>query len=232
MIPFLHRIAPVTQEDNPLWLVVLCDMMTNLMLFFLVMYSFTLQRPEARERWRRLFDASAVVEDPKIRRADEILRRFEEDEAAAALRELLKRAQLSGTVEVIETERGIRVRLRDKLLFATGQAVLSAEAVRPLGLLAQVLRQIPNTIVVEGHTDDVPIAGGPYRTNWELSVARSYSVLERLEAEGVAPRRLVASGYGEWHPAVANADPGGRGRNRRVEIVILRGADDDKAAVP
>jgi len=80
-------------------------------------------------------------------------------------------------------------------------------------------------VVIEGHTDAVPLSKSPYRSNWELSVARSNSVIERLVADGVPAARLVASGYGEHRPAAGNDTPAGRARNRRVEILIQRGAE-------
>jgi chemotaxis protein MotB len=116
------------------------------------------------------------------------------------------------------------VRLRNQLIFNTASAGLNDEAGATLGLLAKTLRQIPNDVMVEGHTDDVPVVSGPYRTNWELSVARSASVIERLTREGIPPSRLIAAGYGPYHPLAANDARDGRARNRRVEIVILRGA--------
>ena len=215
MMPFLHRLTRAQAEENPLWLVVLCDLMTNLMLFFLVMYSFTLQNPKARSEWLRAFEASKLI-DTSSAQADAVIRDFKERQAAEALVSALK-----NSADVETTERAIRVRLRDRLLFNTASASLNAEAGKTLGLLARVLKQIPNDVLVEGHTDDVPIASGPYKTNWELSVARAASVIALLTRAGIPPARLIAAGYGPYHPLAGDA--GGRARNRRVEIVILRG---------
>ena len=118
----------------------------------------------------------------------------------------------------------IRVRLHDQPLFGSGQARLSATAAAPIAGLARVLKEMPNEVIVEGHTDNVRLSHSPYKSNWELSVARSYSVIERLAGEGVEAGRLVAAGYGEHHPAAGNDSAEGRSRNRRVEIIIRRGA--------
>ena len=213
MIPFLHRLhaAPKPSEDNPLWLVVLADMMTNLMLFFLVMYAMTLQRPEARAQLVRSFDAKAVVEEPAPSPPKEL---FREQEALRRVKELFE--------DVTLEEDLIRVRLRDRLLFPSALADLSPQAADPLARLAVVLNDMPNSVIVEGHTDDVRLAVSPYKSNWELSVARSYSVIERLAASGVPPARLIAAGYGEHRPLTPNVDDASRARNRRVEILILR----------
>lgn len=216
MIPFLHRLAaPAQAEDSPLWLIVLADMMTNLMLFFLVLFAMAQQGPKAREALRRSFDAASVV-DPAPAPEDEAARRaFAETRAAERLRALFGDTELEESV--------VRVRLRDRLLFPSGRAELSRDAEVPLAQLARVLKDMPNAVVVEGHTDDVPLSRSPFRSNWELSVARSDAVIERLVLEGVPPARLVASGYGEHRPLAPNADEAGRARNRRVEVLIQRG---------
>lgn len=219
MRTLLHRLTRPQAEENPLWLVVLCDLMTNLMLFFLVMYSFTLQNPKTRSQWLRAFEASQLI-DPQQARADAVVREFKEKQAAQALIELLQPLKSAADIDV--TERTIRVRLRDGLLFPTSSAALDPRAAATLGELAAVLRQIPNDVLVEGHTDDVPVVSGPYRTNWELSVGRAASVIRLLTADGVPPARLIAAGYGPYHPLAPN-DADGRPRNRRVEVVILRG---------
>ncbi|MBI4061543.1 MAG: OmpA family protein [Elusimicrobia bacterium] len=217
MIPYLHRLPVATVEDNPLWLVVLADMMTNLMLFFLVMYALSLQSPSARAEMARAFDAADVV-DVKPRPADErALREFQELKAAARLKELFADTTLA--------EHVIRVRLRNQILFPSGLSTLSAGADEPLMKLARVLGELPNTVVVEGHTDDVRLSRSPYRSNWELSVSRSNSVIELLARRGISPERLVAAGYGEHRPVAANDSAEGRARNRRVEILILRGEE-------
>ncbi len=74
--------------------------------------------------------------------------------------------------------------------------------------------------MVEGHTDNVPVGGGQYRSNWDLSAARAVSVVQLLVAGGIAPERLSAVGYGEFHPAVPNLTPDGRNANRRVVLSV------------
>ena len=214
MIPFIHRLPVATVEDNPLWLIVLADMMTNLMLFFLVLYATSQQSPKAREEMARAFDAVAVV-DVKPSLADErALKDFKEQEAGARLKSLF--------ADTTVTENMIRVRLQDRILFPSALSTLSPEADEPLMNLARVLKELPNPVVIEGHTDDVRLTKSAYRSNWELSVSRSNSVIELLVREGVPPDRLVAAGYGEHRPLAANDSTEGRARNRRVEIIVLR----------
>jgi len=124
-------------------------------------------------------------------------------------------------------QRGLVVRLlTDRVLFASGQAVLEPRAFPLLGKIAGLLAAptIPNDVRVEGNTDDVPIHSSAYRSNWELSSARADAVLEFLLGHGVRAGRLSATGYGAENPLATNATPVGRATNRRVEIVILRRA--------
>ncbi|MFA6030623.1 MAG: OmpA family protein [Elusimicrobiota bacterium] len=228
MIPFLHRVAPSTLEDNPLWLVVLCDMMTNLMLFFLVMFALTQQGPQAQRDLVKTFEAGALV-DRKPRAEEAALPTFRESDADR-LRGVFTQGGLGEAAAVAETEEGVRVRLKEGLLFGFGEADLAANAGTTLERLAAVLREMPNSVVVEGHTDDRPVIGGRYRSNWELSIARSHAVLSALVAAGVHPKRLVTSGYGPLHPIASNGDDAGRAKNRRVEIVILRHPEEERGA--
>ena len=122
MIHFLRRLPAATVEDNPLWLVVLADMMTNLMLFFLVMYALTQQAPSVREAMVRSFDAKDVV-DVRPRPEDEQARRaYLEAQAAAKLKALF--------ADTTVTERMIRVRLLNSILFPSALPSLSADAAR------------------------------------------------------------------------------------------------------
>lgn len=221
MMPFLHRVASPAADENPLWLVVLADMMTNLMLFFLVMFALSQQSQEAREQMVRTFDASNLVDrrpqsDAEIRKLE-----FLERQSVESLRKLFSDVEVTQDI--------IRVRLQNQALFSSGRASLSPASDQTIIDLAKVLKEMPNTVIIEGHTDNVPLANSPYKSNWELSVARSYSVIERLRACGIQSARLVAAGYGEHHPAASNDTAAGRMRNRRVEILILRGVDEGDA---
>lgn len=216
----LARIRPQSEGKSPIWLIVLCDMMTILMLFFLMMFSYTYQ-PEKQEEFVKLFSVNEIIEAPK-----EILPDTPPPppapDTAKEIKRLFEERSMADSVEVFETETSIRVRLRESILFKTAGAQLGPAAAQALHVLAGVLTEIPNDVIIEGHTDDVPITKAKYRSNWELSVARSYSVIERLIAEGVPPERLVAAGYGEYHPVLKNNSIPNRASNRRVEIVILR----------
>jgi chemotaxis protein MotB len=127
-------------------------------------------------------------------------------------------------VQTVIAERGLVIRLlTDRVLFDSGAAELKPEAAPTLTKVAEIVaREGKHQIMVEGHTDPVPIHGSLFPTNWELSTARASRVVRFLIDGGVARRRLSAAGYASLHPIADNATAAGRSRNRRVEIVLLR----------
>jgi chemotaxis protein MotB len=130
----------------------------------------------------------------------------------------------SKSVQASIEARGLVIRvLTDDLLFASGQAALDVRSHPLLAEISQLLNvDETHPIDVEGHTDSVPIQGGLYPSNWELSTARASTVVRFLAEHGVSPARMTASGYAEQRPLASNATAAGRTRNRRVEIVMKR----------
>jgi chemotaxis protein MotB len=136
-------------------------------------------------------------------------------------------ARAHGFAKSVQTSieaRGLVIRvLTDDLLFESGQAALVGRSHDLLGKISQLLNvDETHPIDVEGNTDNVPIHGGLYPSNWELSTARASTVVRFLFEHGVSPHRLTATGYAEQHPMGSNATAAGRARNRRVEIVMKR----------
>lgn len=115
----------------------------------------------------------------------------------------------------------IEVEINTSLLFASGSARLSAQAVPVLERLAGILRDFPARIHVEGFTDTVPINTPVFPSNWELSAARAASVVHLFSRNRLDPTRMAAIGYGEFRPVAGNDTPEGRRQNRRVTIVVL-----------
>ncbi|EKP94126.1 flagellar motor protein MotB [Thermaerobacter subterraneus] len=146
--------------------------------------------------------------------------------------EALREAGLGGRASARLTERGVAIIFDDQVFFDLGRAELRPEGRDLLRRLAPILAQVPGTILVEGHTDNLPIRSGRYPSNWELSTARATTVVRYLaEQAGLDPRRLAAAGYGEWRPRYPNTSAANRARNRRVEIVLLRPSLDPTARI-
>jgi chemotaxis protein MotB len=111
----------------------------------------------------------------------------------------------------------------DSTFFLTDSAQLSPLGEEIVDTSGHVLDSYPNNVDVAGYTDDQVITGGPYANNWALSAARSSTVVERLTTiDAVNPERVVAIGYGQFHPVVPNTSAAAEAENRRVNIVVSR----------
>lgn len=122
----------------------------------------------------------------------------------------------------------VYVSMSDKLLFKSGSTTVEPKGVDALKALADVLNKNPDIqILVEGHTDNVPIKTPVFKDNWDLSVARATSITRMLnEKYGVAATRMTASGRGEYFPKASNDTPEGKAKNRRTEIILSPKLDE------
>jgi len=120
--------------------------------------------------------------------------------------------------------RGVVISLPQAVLFAPGDDRVNAEAVPVVGIIAEVLRSVPNQVELAGYADAQPIHNRRFRNNWELAAARGLRLLDLLTGKyGMDQQRFSTSSYGSLHPRDSNETPDGRASNRRVEIVILSG---------
>jgi chemotaxis protein MotB len=164
-----------------------------------------------QERERALNELQQVIarQDSVTRRLNDILRNallgFQSDELS---------------VEIINGK--VYVSMSDKLLFKSGSAAVEAKGKEAIRVLADVLDKNRDIdILVEGHTDSIPIRTAVYRDNWDLSVARATSIVRILTGDfKIAPTRVTASGKGEFSPRASNNTPEGRASNRRTEIIL------------
>jgi chemotaxis protein MotB len=131
-------------------------------------------------------------------------------------------------VRVREGRLWLELEIRSAVLFDSGSAQIRGGALPVIDQVVDILAGVPNSVRVEGYTDDVPISNGQYRSNWDLSAARAGSMVHRLLEQGIDPLRLSLAGYGEFRPIADNATADGRSRNRRVVLVVL--ATPDAAA--
>jgi chemotaxis protein MotB len=147
-------------------------------------------------------------------------------ERAGQVRSRIERA-LAGTpfadkVRVRLSTRGIVVSLAEGGFFDPGSAAVRSDSLGALKSVAMALRDEPGPVAVEGHTDNVPIHTAMFPSNWELSTARATTIVRYLiDRVGFDPRRLSATGFGEYRPEADNSTPEGRLRNRRVDLVLL-----------
>ncbi len=153
---------------------------------------------------------------------------LEETQAdAEKLREELKEEIDTGKVDVEAEGRVIVIRIRERGSFPSGSALLATEFLPTINRIRDALGEIEGTISVEGHTDDVPLSGGRYESNWGLSAGRALSVTHQLISSGeIDQDRMMVAGFSDTRPFTFNDTPEGRAMNRRVEIVIRQGLEE------
>jgi chemotaxis protein MotB len=133
-----------------------------------------------------------------------------------------------GMVSVETDESRIIVRIREKGSFPSGSAVLNPGFFDVLDRISSALGRSPGQLVVAGHTDDVPISTTRYRSNWELSSARAVTVVHALlENADIDPARVLVEGHADSNPLAPNDSADNRAKNRRVELILIRGEDQE-----
>ncbi len=212
MIAVSRRRKEEDEDITAFWLITYSDMVTLLLSFFLLMYSFSVMNEQRQQE---------LVEEMRAVSSNKIVKERPKEELEQAARDIASQFKKEETfVENTETE--VTVGLSSAVTFASGDATLSPAGRDALVRAAAILAKLPNTIRVEGHTDDVPMRGGRFSSNWHLSAARAQSVVRLLMEEGVNPRSLQVVGFGEVRPRQPNATDEGRAANRRIEIKILK----------
>jgi chemotaxis protein MotB len=216
------------------WLVPYADFVTLLFAFFTALYAVTAvdatRLPGMAEGMRAAVGAGEPVSEPSTLEAPPV-----PDDAPGevappppdvrrAIEAALADDLSAGRLELTADRRGLVLAIPEAFSFDTGRADLSAMAIALMGRVAGVLGTLPNAVRVEGHTDDSPIHTARFTSNWDLSTARATEVVAFFITSGLAPNRLSAAGYSEYHPRAGNDTAEGRARNRRVDIVILNQA--------
>lgn len=222
------------------WLATYADTITLLLTFFILLYSMSTIDNEKIKQLSQAFQTmmkgqkgTTIMEYdlyngqvPLIGGESPIDIMIDETDEQAdmyyELKQLVEDHKLTEVVDVISTERGILIQLRDSILFEDASSYLSEESKGILYEISKIIADIPNSILVEGHTDNKQINTVKFPSNWELSVERAVNVVRYFtESLGLNPVRFSAAGYGEFQPIVPNDSEDNMSRNRRVNILIL-----------
>jgi chemotaxis protein MotB len=221
-------------ENLERWLVSYADFITLLFTFFVMMYAIS-----AVNTGKYKVLSHAIVATFNHQTVQQNLHiiiphsRSQPGKASPQVRTVLframqliqERSSSHGAMKVVQTSQGIRIRIQAAFLFRSGHAAVRKAALPTLRHIAGILAKTKRPIRVEGHTDNVPIHGR-YKNNWALSTMRAVNVLTELIALGpIDPRQASAAGYSQYRPLVPNDSDADRQKNRRVEIVILKGAE-------
>lgn len=239
-MPRPRRHVEPEPDTSDRWLISYADFITLLFALFVVMYAvssvnegkYRVLGESMAQAFRPELDAMMNIRPAQTgdaafaliaarRSATEAARERQREQVRAhdtQLSELLSPLVKQGAAQMTSGAFGIRIDLAADFMFPPGQAVVREDMVKTLTAIAAVLAYSDLPLTVEGHTDDRPIAGGPFRSNWELSAGRAAAVTRLLAQGGIAGARLTASGYGDQRPLAPNADDAARARNRRVQI--------------
>lgn len=192
------------------------DDITQMSLEVLCAQEYDIQRGEIDETGR----------EAMTQRLEELIAQTEE--AAADLAQRLEGRIVSGQIEIETRGRQIIIRIREQGSFASASAQLNPDYYDVMDEIRAVLMLKPGMIQVHGHTDSLPIRSERFRSNWDLSSARAVSVAhELMRGDYLEERRFQVTGFSDTRPLATNATPEGRARNRRVEIVIRQGLEDE-----
>jgi len=211
------------------WLVSYADLVTLLLLFFVTLYGLASVNADGTAH---VSSALRVALGPEEAAADApprlvtpptvVARASSLDGIRLHLTAVFADALREGRIEVSRDARGLVLSLPEDATFESASAEVTPAARALIAVMAGELAPFPQALRIEGHTDDLAVTSGRYRSNWELSTARAGSVVAFLiEEAGLEPERLSAAGYAEFHPRVPNDSPAHRARNRRVDIVVL-----------
>ncbi len=227
----------VQEEGAPAWVVTFGDLMSLLLCFFVLLLSFSeMDRKKYKlvsGSMRNAFGVqrkTPVFESP---RGEKIVAKdfdqaivtthMESKIAKPIVVEVQKNyKEWKDLIQVEIDPDKVTIRLLGETSFDTGKATTRTKMNPLLLKIGAMLKDVKGDIVIAGHTDNVPLHGGPYRSNLGLSLARSAAVAEFLmEGIGIVPDRISTMGYGENDPIAPNTGPEGRQKNRRVEIIMM-----------
>jgi chemotaxis protein MotB len=178
---------------------------------------------EATQQEKDALQAKAKELSQKAEKAEQL------EKATQTYQDLQKKLEKEiqeGQVQITEMKNRLTMTMVDKILFPSGSADISKAGKKVLDKVISILKDVKDKrIQIEGHTDNVPIVSTlkkRFPTNWELSTARATQVVRYLQEEGgLAASMLSATGYAEYQPVASNDTEKGKGKNRRIEIVLL-----------
>eukprot|EP01051_Picozoa_sp_SAG22_P007071 SAG22_NODE_486_length_9885_cov_2.043634_5_plen_229_part_00 len=214
------------EDDNEIAQNVYGDLMTFLMSLFLLLFIVSQQTK---------YDGYFIIDkQDKTGGASQQITQSDltqQNPVISNLKSLIKKEKLEKKVFIKEDEQKVKLILESPVLFASGSAKLSKEAIQLVRKIANILKDVENRIVIEGHTDNVPIKTKKYQSNWELSFFRAYAVTDYLiNKEKFNPIQLSCQGYGEYSPIRPNTSRKNKAKNRRIEINIIRIITEDEKA--
>lgn len=217
--------------DTNSWITTYSDTITLLLTFFILLYSMSVldneKLKEVSGALKNELNGNPVAMEGAPEVTGQVQPELIEINAYENLVEkinlILTESGLEGLVKVRQEDQGVVLQLGENILFDPAEANLKPESREVLDLVSKMLPQLENEVMVQGHTDNVPIYSSKYASNWELSTARAVNVLKYfVDEKKFDPTKFSATGYGEHRPLVENTTSENKANNRRVDILIVQ----------
>lgn len=227
------HIEPQREEEQEAWLITYLDMLTLLLVMLVIMLALAgkgegqQSEPAMVEATQQAAGDQLVALQPSASPIPSIVplpapaADTQQDDTSKAKPDLA----LGDDIEVIVNDGSISFRISSEILFGSGRAELEDAGLDVIDRLVPTLAAGGHRIIVEGHTDNLPIQTERFPSNWELSASRASSVVRYLQLAGIESTRLSATGYADTRPLADNGDEQGRASNRRVELIMQTEAD-------
>lgn len=228
--------CPKVEKGAPKWVVTFGDLMSLLLCFFVLLLSFSeMDRQKYKQVAGSMEKAFGIQRKEKVMGVPKgmkmIAKDFDQEIIVTRIKEAIGReideiedtqlSDLKDQIDIEASEEEVTIRLMGESTFDSGKAEIRPQMKPLLKKVAGLIAATKSDIIIAGHTDNVPMRGGPFRNNLRLSTARASAVAEyMLSVSKLDPQRLSTMGFGEYRPIVSNETAAGREKNRRVEIVL------------
>lgn len=244
----MSRKIPEKKSISQAWLTTYSDMMTLVLTFFVMLYSYSLVD---KQKFQKLAESLSIAfggttgvvtnggnvgpvpdeinpgadddsSETGVDLDEQEKKNAENNKMYQEVLAFVNAHNLNAEVTIREETRGVLIELQEHILFDSGKAVIKNDSMNILNTIYELLCTFENNVLIEGHTDNLPISSGYYQSNWELSSDRAVKVLRFFtETKGMDGSRFQAVGCGEYSPIATNDTAEGRQANRRVNIIIL-----------
>jgi len=231
------------KDNSERWMFTYLDLITLLMIFFVVLYAMSnvdeAKYSQVSESLQGAFsgtkymlgeggagqqkdgsDAQAIITEEIKNQVVKMASKTQQ--LQTDIHKYLKDNQLEGAVDLKVEQRGLVVSLKDSIFFESGSADIAPEYAEHMLKIGSILNNLNGDLVIEGHTDNIPIHNSLYASNWDLAAMRAINVIDLfVKKGGLDPAKLAATSYGEYRPLVSNGTKEGQAKNRRINIVVL-----------
>ncbi len=215
--PKASREKDLEESNSERWLVSYADFITLVMVLFMMLYALQLVKTKGAV----LGEMRGQEQNQAAPKSQNTGPNPSPNEKSVDLMAQLRALRDHGEIKLAENAKGLEIEINARVLFASGDSRLLPQAVPVLkNIFTALSRSSPSNILVEGHTDSLPISNSRFESNWELSSARAGSVVRYFVERGIEPSRLIAMGRADNVPAALGTDPDSLAANRRVTILV------------